>query len=264
MCNTKHEALERALNDYVQVSKRLMEVLNLHRISDQTALPDLPDTAEPALRSQVSWPGPYGQGALHRSSEIDISKPPTTSRNSTRIYVAGCAGLKTLSQECQVPLFKIGSTQVDLLQRLAELDADRYAAGRRLQHKTISDPGFDRWKLMTIDYNLPRAPDSPVWVEPRSLCVRLGKSLTASQFEDRLREALGPISLARWLKTDEGQNHFTTLGLDPSRAERYTPYGYGESVRLSRADEIYLFRHRLDMPRLCRLIEQIVGETMPD
>jgi hypothetical protein len=114
---------------------------------------------------------------------------------------------------------------------------------------------------MTIDYGLRRASGSPVWIEPRALRVTLGDSISAEQFEDRLRAALKPICLAAWMKTEEGRQYFSAIGLSPTIGERYTPYGYGDGVRLSRADEIYLFRHRLDMPRLCRLIKLIVHES---
>jgi hypothetical protein len=161
----------------------------------------------------------------------------------------------------RLPLFKIGSTSIDLLQRLADLGADRYAAACHDGGNVAIDAGFDRWTLVTIDYTLPRVIESPVWVEPRALRVKLPKWLSTQLFEERFREALEPISLAKWLKTEEAQIHLAGLGRNRSRAERFTPYAYGERTRLSRADEIYLFRPRIDMPWLCRAAELIVQEA---
>ncbi len=182
------------------------------------------------------------------------------SHETVRIYIAGCEGLKTLSREFSLPLYKIGTTQGDLLQRLAELDADQYAANYRHGKKMITEPGFNRWSLTTLDFDLPKALNSPIWIEPRALRVRLPRSTSPDAFERLVREALSEISLATWLETADGQRHFAELGIDLERAHRYTPYAYGAKSRVSRAEEIYIFR-RADMPRLCKIVESIASST---
>ena len=75
-----------------------------------------------------------------------------------------------------------------------------------------------------------------------------------------MRDALAGISLASWLKTADGLHHFAELGIDLDRARRYTPYAYGMKSRVSRAEEIYIFR-RTEMPRLCKIVELIVSSA---
>jgi hypothetical protein len=248
-------ALGDALRNLYAASERIASILSGNFDSE------LGLATRPKARASLNWLSVADDGESNpRTGSID-GRTGGGVHNIVRIYVAGCEGLKTLSEQCQLPLFKIGTTRGDLLRRLAELEADRYGAGRRIRGRVARDSGFERWKFMTMDFGLRRASGSPVWIEPRALRVTLGDSISAEQFEDRLRGALKPISLATWMKTEEGRQHFSAIGLSPTIGERYTPYGYGDGVRLSRAEEIYLFRHRLDMPRLCRLIELIIHES---
>ncbi|MEI9916940.1 MAG: amidohydrolase family protein [Methylovirgula sp.] len=86
------------------------------------------------------------------------------------------------------------------MQRLAEISADRYAAAYSLNDETIVDQEFDHWKLMSMDFSLPRAVESPVWIEPRALRVTLPKMLSGKQFEERksLKERKPEGTLADW------------------------------------------------------------------
>ena len=108
---------------------------------------------------------------------------------------------------------------------------------------------------------MPRSPKSPVRLEARALRVKLPASMSRRQFEGRLRKELAPISLAHWLRSEGSQTYFTARRIVAERVDRYTPYDLGDSVRLSPADELYIFRHRSDMARLCRLCELIVGNA---
>ncbi len=246
-------ALESALRACHEANERLAAIL-----ADGKNQTD-PAESKARIDTQFDWPKATDTSGFEHG--LSIARTLVVRRDTTRVYVAGCEGLRALSKQLELPLFKIGTTNVDLLLRLAEVSADRYAAAYCLNEKIIVDPGFDRWKMMSMDFSLPRAVESPVWVEPRALRVTLPKLLSGKQFEERLREALAPISLANWLKTEAARNHCATRGVDEARAERFTPYGYGDSTRLSRADELYIFRHRIDMPRLCRLCEVIVQDA---
>lgn len=254
------------LNDAANAAALENALRACHKANERLAaiLADGMSQAEPAepkvgAYAQSKWPKAADASSFERG--LSAAKSLVVRRDTTRLYVAGCEGLKTLSKELQIPLFKIGTSSADLLQRSAEIGADRYAAAYHLNEKVVVDPGFDRWILMSMDFSLPRAVESPVWIEPRALRITLPKSLPGKQFEARLREALAPISLANWLGTEEARHHLATHGLSKARAERFTPYGYGDSTRLSRADELYIFRHRIDMARLCRLCELIVQEA---
>lgn len=248
-------ALESALRACQQANERLAAILA--NTMSQTD----PAVSKGGVQTQFNWPKKIDTTGFDHS--LSIARNLVVRHDTTRVYVAGCEGLRCLSKELGVPLFKIGTTSADLLQRLAEISADRYAAAYSLNDETIVDQEFDHWKLMSMDFSLPRAVESPVWIEPRALRITLPKMLSGKQFEARLREALAPLSLANWLRTEEAQRHLLTRGFSKARGERFTPYGYGDTTRLSRADELYIFRHRIDMPRLCRLSELIVQEAVP-
>ena len=243
-------ALNDALRACREANERLATIL-----ANQTNAANLSDS-QPRVPDAFEWP--RAPDAIGLESGTHFAKIPSKVRDTTCVYVAGCQGLRSLSTELGVPLFKIGSAGTDVLNRVAQLNADRYAAGYRLEEKIVLDPGFDRWKLMTMDYSMPRSPKSPVRLDPRALRVKLPASMSGKQFEGRLREELAPISLAHWLKTEGSQTYLAARRIHLARVERYTPYDLGDSVRLSPADEIYIFPYRSDMPRLCRLCELIV------
>lgn len=244
-------SVTKALRTFLASGEQLLELLQ--RVPDERAEPvsaliSMSSNLDRAVADATKFTTPATGFAIC----------PGNSPNTTRVYIAGCAGLKALSAQLQIPLFKIGTCSSNLTRRLTDLNVDRYAASHRLRKKVISDPGFDDWRFMTFDYDIPRVDDSPIWIESRALRINLPSGLTPEHFEGHFREALAPISLATWLKSDQGRHHLKTIGIDRALAERYTPYGYGDSVRLSQADELYLFRHRADAPRLFRVIESIV------
>ncbi len=154
----------------------------------------------------IHWPKKIDTTGFDHS--LSIARNLVVRRDTTRVYVAGCEGLRCLSKELGVPLFKIGTTSADLLQRLAEISADRYAAAYSLNDETIVDQEFDHWKLMSMDFSLPRAVESPVWIEPRALRVTLPKMLSGKQFEERLREAARTALLGELARNRRGSTPF--------------------------------------------------------
>lgn len=57
-----------------------------------------------------------------------------------------------------------------------------------------------------------------------------------------------------------GRRHCDDLGLDPREALRFTGYNTGEADRISRADELYVFKPRLNGERLLTIVERIVHD----
>ncbi len=243
-----------ALNDALRACREANERLTTI-LANQAKAEDFTGSALP-IPDAYEWP--KAPNAIDLVGGTHFAKVPSNSGNTTCVYVAGCQGLRSLSGKLGLPLFKIGSAGTDVLNRVAQLNADRYASGYRLDERIAMDPGFDAWKLMTMDYSMPRSADSPVRLDPRALRIKLPALMSRRQFEGRLRKELAPISLAHWLKADGSQTYLAARGICAARVERYTPYDLGDSVRLSPADEIYIFRHRSQMARLCRLCELIV------
>jgi hypothetical protein len=259
MHNAPKPQFEQALLDYMRATTRILEILSEDAEAKIEFPPAIESTTPPSARSNIDWPRlpPLGSSDGRRDIAPVISSKQRQP-HTVRVYVAGCAGLKSLSHSLRLPLYKIGTTEIDLLQRQKALNADGYAATRLIEGKPLIEPGFEQWSFMTLDFNLPRAAKSPVWVEPRALRVHLPDEISPTGFEKLLRSELAGISLASWLKTEDGRAHMTALGADVTSAERYTSYGFGHQIRISRADELYIFPRREEMPRLCGVIENIV------
>jgi hypothetical protein len=257
MLNLNKAAETAALNDALRACRDANERLAAI-LAGQTATSHIIKAIEsvPDARGWLKAPDVFAV-----KGGVPFAKVPSSRANTTCVYVAGCEGLRTLSKDLQLPLFKIGSSGNDILNRVAQLNADRYAGGYRENDKLVIDPGFDCWKFMTMDYTLPRSSGSPLRIEPCALRVKLPKSMSRRQFEGQLRKELAPISLAHWLKTEGSQLYLATRNLSLARVKRYTACDLGDSVRLSPADEIYIFRHRSEMARLCRLCELIAQEA---
>ncbi len=58
------------------------------------------------------------------------------------VYVLGCPGLQELAQLLDLPLFKIGTTEGSLQDRLHELGRDNYGASYRTPTGLVREPGF--------------------------------------------------------------------------------------------------------------------------
>jgi hypothetical protein len=113
-------ALGDALRNLYVASERIASILSRNFDCE------LEGATEPEARASLNWQSVADDGHSNRLGSIDGRTGGA--QNIVRVYVAGCEGLKTLSEECQLPLFKIGTTRGDLLRRLAELEADRYGA----------------------------------------------------------------------------------------------------------------------------------------
>ena len=149
-----------ALESYRRASEHLASILEKET---PASLAEKPLKRE---KSRSDWTPNLPLLPLAAAATSDLDRPPTrvNPHESLRVYIAGCEGLKSLAREFCLPLYKIGTTQGDLLQRLAELDADKYAANYRHGKKMVTEPGFNRWNLTTLDFDLPKAPNSPIWM----------------------------------------------------------------------------------------------------
>lgn len=82
--------------------------------------------------------------------------------------------------------------------------------------------------------------------------------LSVIAFEKELHQRLSSTALRRWIASPDGLRHCADLDLDPREGMRLTGYNVGEVERVSRADEIYIFKPRLDGWRLLTIVERIV------
>ena len=185
------------------------------------------------------------------------------------VYVAGSGdtlkapdqptGLHGLARRSAMPLFKISATGAEnALARIADINLERYAGMYRAEAGLACDPGYDNWRLVLIHPSRGPLPGAPVEARPRVIRVVLPSGLSLISFEKELHERLSPAALGKWIASPAGRKHCADLGLDPREAMRLTGYNTGEDERVSRADELYIFKPRLDGGRLLTIVERIV------
>lgn len=187
------------------------------------------------------------------------------------VYVAGCGdtlkapdqptGLHGLARRFALPLFKISATASEnALARIEDINLERYAGMYEAEAGLVCDQGYDNWRLVLIHPSRKPMPGAPVEARPRVIRVVLPRGLSLIAFEKELHERLSPAALGRWISSSVGRRHCTLLGADPREAMRLTGYNTGESDRVSRADELYIFKPRRDGGRLLTIVECIVHE----
>lgn len=187
------------------------------------------------------------------------------------VYVAGSGdtlrapeqptGLHGLARRLALPLFKISATgSENALARIEEINLERYAGMYEAENGPARDAGYDLWRLVLIHAGRKALPGAPIEARPRVLRVALPSGLSIISFEKELHHRLSSTALRRWIASPDGLRHCGDLGVDPREGMRLTGYNVGEVDRISRADEIYIFKPRLDGWRLLTLTERIVYE----
>jgi hypothetical protein len=189
------------------------------------------------------------------------------------IYVGGCGedhsmpiiatGLLGLARRLKMPVHKVSVTaQVNLRDRFRELNVDRYGAlTTSADGYPCCDLGFNNWMAQHILPTGRPLDGSPVKLAERCLAVRLPADLSIREFDKRLHMHMCNAALNRWLRSPAGQSHCHLLGIAPPEAMRATAYGFGEIMRASEAQELYVFRPKgFDADRLIRIAERIIHD----
>ncbi len=249
--------------------------------SDGQTIPAMPrrireegSTAAVTHYVETRWPAiggkdlvPLPEGAFLDPEFADAYQPG----HVAYVYVAGSGdtlkapdqptGLHGLARRFALPLFKISATAAEnALARIEDINLERYAGMYEAEAGLACDPGYDNWRLVLIHPSRKPLPGAPVEARPRVIRVALPSGLSLIGFEKELHERLSPAALRGWIASPAGRRHCVDLGLDPREAMRLTGYNTGEGERVSRADEIYIFKPRLDGGRLLTIIERIVHD----
>lgn len=256
------------------------KITTMTNSTDQTISPPLRRIREEGSTAAVThyigtrWPGiggpelaPLQERAFLDPEFADAYQPGQVAY----VYVAGSGdtlkapdqptGLHGLARRFAMPLFKISATGAEnALARIADLNLERYAGMYRAQAGLTCDFGYDNWRLVLIHPSRKPLPGAPVEARPRVIRVMLPSGLSLIGFEKELHERLSPAALGAWIASPAGRRHCADLGLDPREAIRLTGYNTGEGERVSRADELYIFKPRLDGGRLLTIIEHIVHD----
>ncbi|RYF29458.1 MAG: hypothetical protein EOO23_06875 [Comamonadaceae bacterium] len=222
------------------------------------------------------WPRVGGNGLLPLAADAFIDQRFASAYKPGKlvfIYVAGCGedhrmptvatGLLGLARRLRMVVHKVSvSAQVNLRDRMRELNIDRYGALTvSADGYQCSDLGYDNWMLQHIVPEHPPLAGSPVNVATRCLAIRLPHDLSVREFDKRLHGRMQNAALNPWLRSEAGQAHCRMVGITPDGAIRKTAYAFGDVMRASEAQEFYLFRPKaFDADRLVRIAEIIVHD----
>lgn len=223
----------------------------------------------------TQWPRIGGKSILKLPEDAFVTERYLSAYKPGKlvfVYCAGCGednqmpvatGLLGLARRLRIAVHKVSVTaQVNLRDRIRELNADRYGALTTSEDGHLcSDLGYDNWMLQHI--LPPSAPlrGSPVILAERSLAIRLPDDLSVREFDKRLHHRMRNAALNSWLASAPGQAHCALLGIKPAEAARATGYGFGEIKRVSAAQEFYFFRPKgRDAERLLRIAELIIHD----
>lgn len=223
----------------------------------------------------TQWPRIGGKAVFKLPEDAFVEERFLTAYKPEKlvfVYCAGCGednrmptatGLLGLARRLKMAVHKVSVTaQVNLRDRLRELNADRYGALTTSPDGHLcSDLGYDNWMLQHILPPSAPMPGSPVVLAERSLAVRLPQDLSVREFDKRLHARMHNAALNPWLRSEPGQEHCALLGIAPVALMRATAYGFGETKRASEAQEFYFFRPKgRDAERLVRIVEFIVHD----
>lgn len=256
------------------------KIITMTNLTDQTItspprrIREEGSTAAVTYYVDTRWPGiggedlaPLPERAFLDPEFADAYQPG----HVAYVYVAGCGdtlkapdqptGLHGLARRFAMPLFKISATGAEnALARIADLNLERYAGMYRAQAGLACDPGYNNWRLVLIHSSRKLLPGAPAEARPRVIRVMLPSGLSLIAFEKELHERLSPAALGAWIASPAGRKHCANLGHDPREAIRLTGYNTGEGERVSRADELYIFKPRLDGGRLLTIVERIIHD----
>ena len=179
--------------------------------------------------------------------------------DAIEIYCAAGSGYKRVARNLCLPFYKLGVTgRGKLVERFKNHKRTGYASFWWQDGRYVEDEDFYDQFPSLITTSLALSPNSPVRATANSIVVTLPEAMSPLDFEFALRKALDHVAVHRWLATNEGLRHCAVLRVDPAIGIRMTGYGHGDAKRMSPADEIYLFRPRVDGDELIVIIEQII------
>jgi len=193
----------------------------------------------------------------------DLDSPDFADGTDVNIYMAGNPQLMENCRAWKLPSFKCGVSAVpDLLIRQRDLQTDAYGSCHYVNGELVREDGWTAWEMRQLELTHEPHPQSPVRAAPRSLRVRLPVGYTSQAFDKDLHRRLYSCALHTFAHSERGQAHFGLLGVDPRSVPRYILYGFGDGVRLSLANEIYICRPREDWSRLRIIAEDLIAQFL--
>ena len=181
------------------------------------------------------------------------------------VYIAVCDGLLGIAKAARLSLAKIGlsTREDDLLARFAEMNADKYGSLHMQDGQMIETTGHDTWEPLRLLSAIAPAYPSPVERDARSLSIRLPASMPADAFDVALNGMLAPMLVSNWIETSDGRRYAALHDVVPQSLHRFTAHNLPDgSVKLKKAQEIFIFRRKEDTDKLVKGIEGLIARHL--
>ncbi len=224
---------------------------------------------------KTQWPRVGGPG-IRPLPDTAFTDPAFIGRYQPSVwtypYVACCgvdfdtpdraSGLKSVADRLHLPLYKLSATELaDPRRRLEALNRMRYASHVRTRDGHKQETGFQDWEFQQFAPRRQPLPGSPVSLDGHLFALRRPHDMSKRVFEKLLHQRIRNASFNAFLQTPAGRQHCAMLGLAPEEQIRWTRYKFGETLRIDKAEEIYIFRPTgEDADRLLIILERIVHD----
>ena len=218
-------------------------------------------------RNWVDWPSLAIAPDMPAIDSFDWAAYAADFRAGTEVgvYIAVSDGLISTAKAARLSLAKIGMSKRadELSARFAEMNADRYGSLHMQNGRMIEDTGYDTYEPLRLPSATELARPSPVERLTRSLSVRLPASLAADVFDGALNAMLLPMLVSHWIETADGKRFAANQGIDSQFLLRFTGHILPDgSMRLKKAQEIFVFRRRQDTDKLVEGIERLIAKHL--
>ncbi len=242
----------------------------------------LPGAAKVTLPSALAADAPFDEDGRARREHLPTDFPRIGGRNlkrthtaafaspwwqdsfrpgeSRELLIAYCIGQKDLSFKLRRPCYHVGVEDPgQAWHRIRTMKRRRYGAGCYVGGRySEDDRSWSEWSLGQMSDQVQPSPSSPISLTERGVIVRLPATLDPSLFDGLIIEEILKGSLARWLRTSEGQGHCAMLGVDPAIGQRFTSPQIGSGDDPEPVEDIVMCAQRSAQERMIQVAEQIV------
>ncbi len=176
------------------------------------------------------------------------------------LFVGYCIGQKDLSFKMRRPCYHVGVDDPgQAWHRIRVMKRRRYGAGCYVDGRYAEDDrGWSEWFLGRMSDKTQPSLGSPITVTERGVLVRLPDTLDPILFDGLMAEQILKGSLARWLRTAEGQGHCAMLHVDPAIGWRFTSPPVGTGGDPEPVEDIVMCGQWTAQGRMIHVAEQIL------
>ena len=176
------------------------------------------------------------------------------------LFIGFCMGQSSLGTELHRPCYHVGVDDPGRAwHRIRAMQRRRYGAGSYVGCRYVEDDrAWSDWGLGRMSKELRPSPASPVTGADRGVLVVLPDTLDPALFDGLMVEEIMKGSLARWLRTAEGQGHCAMLRIDPAIGWRFTSPPVGTGGDPEPVEDIVMCAQPIAQARMIHAAERIV------